>query len=235
MKRVLILIAIALVACHVGASAQRISVMKNSLTAQDSKGTITITEDEGVKQAIAIVEHKTGTPAKVPGYRLVIFHDSEQFANERASRALNGFRNVYKRVSSYLSVESPTFRVLVGDCFNRDELAILQNYLKHGYPDAAICEVDIPLRILLRVQGVNNMKINRRGVVVGGTELAQLEHGVEDEELIKEPESPLVETIKDDSDTDTIANIEEGDTEANTTDAEVVETTSTVTVEEVNE
>ena len=180
MKRVLFLAIIAVLMCSVGVSAQRISLMKNSLAQSSAAGaSITVTEDDGVKQAVALIESKTGTPSKVSGYRFVIFHDSEQFANERASRALAGFRSMYKSVSSYLSVESPTFRVIIGDCFNYEEVAILRNKIDNVYPDAALCEADIPLRLMLRYQGQNNMLVERNGVVSGGVELSEATFGEE--------------------------------------------------------
>lgn len=198
MKRVFLLLVAFIVASSVCASAQRISVMKSTLTDGSATGSIIITEDEGVQQAISYMESRTSTPSTAKGYRLVIYHDSEQFANERASRVLSSFRNVYKSISSYLSVESPTFRVLVGDCFNRDELAILQNYLKHSYPDAAISEVDLPLRILLRYQGTNNMRIERSGsVVTEGAEIQQLEVSEQGGELNDGQDIPIIETPQD--------------------------------------
>ena len=173
MKRVFLLLVAFIVASSVCASAQRISVMKSTLTDGGATGSIIITEDEGVQQAISYMESRTSTPSTAKGYRLVIYHDSEQFANERASRVL-------------------------GDCFNRDELAILQNYLKHSYPDAAISEVDLPLRILLRYQGTNNMKIERSGsVVTEGAEIQQLEVSEQGGELNDGQDVPVIETPQD--------------------------------------
>lgn len=155
-----------------GASAQRISYMKNILASEGAnQATITISEDAGVQEVVSYVEqYKTKTPAKVPGFRYVIFHDSEQFANERAARALNEFRKIYKSVSSKIDVDSPTFRVIVGDCFNYEEAAILRNKIDNMYPDAALCDDMISLRILTRYQGQNNMLVERNGVVSGGVE-----------------------------------------------------------------
>ena len=172
MNRGVILTIFAVVMFSLGASAQRISYMKNILASEGAnQATITISEDAGVQEVVSYVEqYKTKTPAKVPGFRYVIFHDSEQFANERAARALNEFRKIYKSVSSKIDVDSPTFRVIVGDCFNYEEAAILRNKIDNMYPDAALCDDMISLRILTRYQGQNNMLVERNGVVSGGVE-----------------------------------------------------------------
>lgn len=172
MNRGVILTIFAVVMFSFGASAQRISYMKNILASEGAnQATITISEDAGVQEVVSYVEqYKTKTPAKVPGFRYVIFHDSEQFANERAARALNEFRKIYKSVSSKIDVDSPTFRVIVGDCFNYEEAAILRNKIDNMYPDAALCDDMISLRILTRYQGQNNMLVERNGVVSGGVE-----------------------------------------------------------------
>lgn len=195
MNRGLFLAIFAIAMFSFEASAQRISYMKNILASEGAnQATITITEDAGVQSVVSYVEqYKTKTPAKVPGYRFVIFHDSEQFANERASRALNEFRKIYKSVESKIDVDSPTFRVIVGECLNYEEAAILRNKIDDMYPDAALCDDMIPLRILTRYQGQNNMLVERNGVVLGGVEL---EGGASDNEQTAESETESVEVIE---------------------------------------
>lgn len=195
MNRSLFLAIFAIAMFSFEASAQRISYMKNILASEGAnQATITITEDAGVQSVVSYVEqYKTKTPAKVPGYRFVIFHDSEQFANERASRALNEFRKIYKSVESKIDVDSPTFRVIVGECLNYEEAAILRNKIDDMYPDAALCDDMIPLRILTRYQGQNNMLVERNGVVLGGVEL---EGGASDNEPTADSETESVEVIE---------------------------------------
>ena len=195
MNRGLFLAIFAIAMFSFEASAQRISYMKSILASEGAnQATITITEDAGVQSVVSYVEqYKTKTPAKVPGYRFVIFHDSEQFANERASRALNEFRKIYKSVESKIDVDSPTFRVIVGECLNYEEAAILRNKIDDMYPDAALCDDMIPLRILTRYQGQNNMLVERNGVVLGGVEL---EGGASDNEPTAESETESVEVIE---------------------------------------
>lgn len=172
MKRVLFLVAAIFTLALTSASAQYISSVRNSLSqATADGGFVNIVEDEGVKSAVAKVEANTPTPAKTQGYRFVIFYDNEQFADERASRALSKFRSKYKDVSSYLDSESPSFRVVVGDCLTYEDIAIVRNRIIDDYPDASIADASIPYRVLCRIKGANNMKIERSGAVLGGVEL----------------------------------------------------------------
>lgn len=215
-----------------GASAQRISYMKNILASEGAnQATITISEDAGVQEVVSYVEqYKTKTPAKVPGFRYVIFHDSEQFANERAARALNEFRKIYKSVSSKIDVDSPTFRVIVGDCFNYEEAAILRNKIDDMYPDAALCDDMISLRILTRYQGQNNMLVERNGVVSGGVEF---EDTLLDEPQVSEQEGvEVIETPADITESDVSVTIKRPNTQLLESETEQVVVIETPVVED---
>lgn len=232
MNRGVILTIFAVVMFSFGASAQRISYMKNILASEGAnQATITISEDAGVQEVVSYVEqYKTKTPAKVPGFRYVIFHDSEQFANERAARALNEFRKIYKSVSSKIDVDSPTFRVIVGDCFNYEEAAILRNKIDDMYPDAALCDDMISLRILTRYQGQNNMLVERNGVVSGGVEF---EDTLLDEPQASEQEGvEVIETPADISESDVSVTIKRPNTQLLESETEQVVVIETPVVED---
>ena len=232
MNRGVILTIFAVVMFSFGASAQRISYMKNILASEGAnQATITISEDAGVQEVVSYVEqYKTKTPAKVPGFRYVIFHDSEQFANERAARALNEFRKIYKSVSSKIDVDSPTFRVIVGDCFNYEEAAILRNKIDDMYPDAALCDDMISLRILTRYQGQNNMLVERNGVVSGGVEF---EDTLLDEPQVSEQEGvEVIETPADITESDVSVTIKRPNTQLLESETEQVVVIETPVVED---
>lgn len=195
MRRGVLLVLLAVVMCSLGASAQRVTMLTNQLAkSADNGASITISQDEGVSGAVSYMENRNGTPAKVSGYSFVIFHASGQFANESASSALNTFRKIYKSVESNIEVDSPTFKVIVGKCFSLEEAAILFNRIEDMYPDAVRTEVSVPLRILLRNQGQNNITIERRGEVAGDVELNAVSQS---EQEIEEQEVEVIETPED--------------------------------------
>lgn len=195
MRRGVLLVLLAVVMCSLGASAQRVTMLTNQLAkSADNGASINISQDEGVSGAVSYMENRNGTPAKVSGYSFVIFHASGQFANESASSALNTFRKIYKSVESNIEVDSPTFKVIVGKCFSLEEAAILFNRIEDMYPDAVRTEVSVPLRILLRNQGQNNMTIERRGEVASDVELNAVSPS---EQEIEEQEVEVIETPED--------------------------------------
>lgn len=217
MKRVLFLLMAIVALASSSASAQIISGVKGSLASRNSQGgVIKITEDEGTKQAVHVVEKNTKRPEKADGYRFVIFYDNEQFADERARDALAKFRSNYKSVSSYLSSEAPSFRIVVGDCFTYEDVAILRNLIGDDYPDAALSDARIPYKVLCRIKGQNRMKIERSGVVTGGIEFDKLyyEELVDDEELSQVSAEATVETPAEATAAVETAAAEESKTEA---------------------
>lgn len=201
MKRVLFLVVALLAVALTSASAQHIANVRSSIgrTAANG-GVVTITEDEGVKTAIAKVEEKTSTPSKASGYRFVIYYDNEQYADERAAKELRKFRAKFKDITSYISSESPSFRVVVGDCFNYEDVAIVRNHIIDDYPDAALSDASIPYRVLCRINGTNSMRIERSGYVTGGIELDSITYDEVDLEgnVVAAPaeETPATETVE---------------------------------------
>ena len=171
MNRVLFLVVAILALALPSASAQYIAAVKNSIAnTADGGGVVTITEDESVAAAVARVEASTATPAKAQGYRFVVYYDNQQYADERAAKVLSQFRAKFKDVTSYITSESPSFRVVVGDCFNYEEAAIVRNRIIDDSPDAAICDASIPYRVLCHIKGTNHLRIERNSQPVGGDE-----------------------------------------------------------------
>ena len=206
MNRVLFLVVAALTLALSSASAQYISTVRNSLEhAATSGGVVTITEDEGVKSAVARVEANTATPSKAQGYRLVVYYDNQQYADERAARVLREFRAKFKDVTSYIASESPSFRVVVGDCFNYEDAAIVRNRIIDDYPDAAICDAAIPYRVLCHIKGTNSLKIERSGQVVGGAEIEVATPELTPADAVAPAETPIeVEEVAEVTNTESV-------------------------------
>lgn len=175
MKRALFLVVAMLAMALTGASAQHIANVRSSIGRSAANGgVVKISEDEGVKTAISRVEATTAAPAKAPGYRFVIYYDNTQYADERAAKVLSKFRSKFKDITSYISSESPSFRVVIGDCFTYEDVAIIRNRIIDDYPDAALSDASIPYRVLCRIKGSNSMRIERSGYVTGGVELEDI-------------------------------------------------------------
>lgn len=135
----LIYIVIALAAMSLSlqeTQAQRIAKMRTTLSERALDGSyVDITEDASTASATASVDaqHKA---SEVNGYRVVIYFDNGQYANDKAAQVISTFRNRYPHINAYLVYESPYFKVSVGDCLSMEEAVVLMNTFVHDYPKA---------------------------------------------------------------------------------------------------
>lgn len=165
MKR-LIFIVVALVVAMTSiesVEAQSLLKMRNSLAERAVDGSfVRITEDEATSSAISLIEANNKT-IDVSGYRVVIYFDNGQYANDKAAQVLSGFRSRYPHINAYLVYESPYFKVSVGDCLTMEEAVILMNTFVHDYPKA------FPKRENIRLSQLCNVRVPSRDSVSVGS------------------------------------------------------------------
>lgn len=126
----------AIVMSVTSASAQNISTMRSMLEMRSINGSkITIVEDFNTQEAIMAVETAEANRT-VLGYRVVLFYDNAQFAQDRANETLERFKKEYPEINAYLVYEKPYFKVSVGDCLTAEEALILRNKIINSYPGA---------------------------------------------------------------------------------------------------
>ena len=77
-----------------------------------------------------------GSKGSVLGYRVVLFYDNAQFAQDRANEIMEQFKKEYPEINAYLVYEKPYFKVSVGDCLSAEEALMLRNKLIRSYPGA---------------------------------------------------------------------------------------------------
>ena len=126
----------AIVASVASASAQNISTKRSMLEMRSTNGSkITIVEDFNTQEAIMAVE-TIESNRTILGYRVVLFYDNAQFAQDRANQTLERFKKEYPEINAYLVYEKPYFKVSVGDCLTAEEALILRNKIITSYPGA---------------------------------------------------------------------------------------------------
>lgn len=117
-------------------AAQNISTMRSMLEMRSANGSeITIVEDHSTQEAVMAVE-AMGSKGSVLGYRVVLFYDNAQFAQDRANEIMEQFKKEYPEINAYLVYEKPYFKVSVGDCLSAEEALMLRNKLIGSYPGA---------------------------------------------------------------------------------------------------
>ena len=126
----------AIVTSVASASAQNISTKRSMLEMRSTNGSkITIVEDFNTQEAIMAVE-TIESNRTILGYRVVLFYDNAQFAQDRANQTLERFKKEYPEINAYLVYEKPYFKVSVGDCLTAEEALILRNKIIKSYPGA---------------------------------------------------------------------------------------------------
>ena len=127
-----------IVALFVGlsASAQNVErVRHNLLNGSESGGRVVVLEGDGVNDAVTAVESHRHSRT-IEGYRVVIYSDNGQYANDHARSAYGGFKSHFPGISAYLVYESPYFKVSVGDCISMEEAQMLISKIQGYYPTA---------------------------------------------------------------------------------------------------
>jgi hypothetical protein len=72
------------------------------------------------------------------GFRLEIFFSSDNKAREQATRVRNEFNLVFPDIPSYVSFQTPNFKVRIGDFRNKSEALKTKAYITSKYPNAFI-------------------------------------------------------------------------------------------------
>ena len=91
-----------------------------SLIGQKGSGTASVNQSYEIRNALA--RHiSSNSKAKMQGYRVRIFFDSDRTARTRSEAIAAGFRERYPEVPVYRNHVSPYFKVTVGDFRTRDD------------------------------------------------------------------------------------------------------------------
>lgn len=143
------------------AEAQTISHKIAELEHREADGShVTVEQQASVGEAVRATEAAMRV-SKVNGYRVVIYFDNEQYANNRANLVLSSFKNKYPYINAYLVYESPYFKVSVGDCVTMEEAVVLLNTIIDDYPKA------FPKHEVIKITQLQNV---RRRVEIDDTQ-----------------------------------------------------------------
>ena len=119
-KHILVLLAILLIGTTASAQARVDSTMLGvdilSLIHQNESPNGTAIVNQSIEIRNALSRHiVANSSAKLQGYRVRIFFDSDRTARAKSASIAAGFREKYPEVPVYVSHVSPYFKVAVGD------------------------------------------------------------------------------------------------------------------------
>lgn len=136
-----------------GASAQNIRNFKHSLGMRSQQGAkVGVVEDRSTYNAVVAVEAQRQGKSSVLGFRVVLFYDDAQYAEERANEIMEELKKDYPEINSYLVYEKPYFKVSVGDCLTEEEAIMMRNMFIDKYTGAFIRRDNITLKELSNVR-----------------------------------------------------------------------------------
>lgn len=136
-----------------GASAQNIRNFKHSLGMRSQQGAkVGVVEDRSTYNAVVAVEAQRQGKSSVVGFRVVLFYDDAQYAEERANEIMEELKKDYPEINSYLVYEKPYFKVSVGDCLTEEEAIMMRNMFIDKYTGAFIRRDNITLKELSNVR-----------------------------------------------------------------------------------
>lgn len=136
-----------------GASAQNIRNFKHALGMRSQQGAkVGVVEDRSTYNAVVAVEAQRQGKSSVVGFRVVLFYDDAQYAEERANEIMEELKKDYPEINSYLVYEKPYFKVSVGDCLTEEEAIMMRNMFIDKYTGAFIRRDNITLKELSNVR-----------------------------------------------------------------------------------
>lgn len=136
-----------------GASAQNIRNFKHALGMRSQQGAkVGVVEDRSTYNAVVAVEAQRVGKSSVVGFRVVLFYDDAQYAEERANEIMEELKKDYPEINSYLVYEKPYFKVSVGDCLTEEEAIMMRNMFIDKYTGAFIRRDNITLKELSNVR-----------------------------------------------------------------------------------
>ncbi|MDR1581792.1 MAG: hypothetical protein LBS55_00790 [Prevotellaceae bacterium] len=107
---------------------------------EPARGKVILGGDD-IKSVINEMKTQKGKPLK--GWRIRIFRDSKQGASYKAASIRNEIEKTYPGLPVYVTHDSPTFYVEVGDYRTRDDAEKMKRLLISAFPAASPVSVSI--------------------------------------------------------------------------------------------
>jgi len=118
-----------------GSSADILSLLHQP---QAGKGIIKVNHSASIDNLLQKHISSSRKNNTIQGYRIRIFSDAGQQAREKANDARKKFSEAYPDITSYLTYQTPYFKVYVGDFRTKSEALKLYKQLQKSFPKAFI-------------------------------------------------------------------------------------------------
>lgn len=137
-----------LLACSVSLGQNPVSTYISKLRISDpSTGAqVAVSNDAAVSSGL----RTNAKSENINGYRVCVFFDNSQNARTLASDAHARFTAMFADVPSAVIYQTPTFKVMAGNCLTPAEATILKGRVKDEFPKSIIVRESIPLATIIQ-------------------------------------------------------------------------------------
>ena len=139
-----------LIAIHTGMVAQNINAAKpqiltNLAQSDGHSGQIEIIQPEQVENLLKMQIANNRLQKGIPGYRLQIFSESGQTAQQKANEVRMNFMRIFPDIEAYWKYEAPNWKVFVGDFRTKNEALREEKKIKKIFPSTFIISETIQI------------------------------------------------------------------------------------------
>jgi len=116
----------------------------NKLQHQESgQGSVQIVQDKKLDDLLGKIVERNAQRGTVPGYRIQIFRENSQVAQERARGAQSKFISNFPDIPVYSVAKAPLWRVYVGDFLTLNQVIQMKKQIEPLFPNAFYIHMDL--------------------------------------------------------------------------------------------
>lgn len=110
---------------------------------ENGQGAVQVVQDKKIDELLGKVIERNAQKGTVHGYRIQIFRENSQVAQDRARAARSKFVNNFPDIEAYFVAKAPLWRVYVGDFWTMNEAFRTLKQIEPLFPNAFIVPVDL--------------------------------------------------------------------------------------------
>jgi hypothetical protein len=125
-------------------TANRPYIITKLQQSENSQGHIQIIQDKKIDELMSKMIDKNAQKGTVRGYRIRIFMENSQVAQQKAIAARSKFLEKFQdQMEAYYDVKAPIWRVYVGDFRTQTDAFRMLKQIEQYFPNALIVRADV--------------------------------------------------------------------------------------------
>ena len=125
-------------------TANRPYIITKLQQAENSQGHIQVVQDKKIDELMSKMIEKNGQKGTIRGYRIRIFMENSQVAQQKAVAARSKFLDKFQdKMEAYYDVKAPIWRVYVGDFRTQTDAFRMLKQIEQYFPNALVVRADV--------------------------------------------------------------------------------------------